>query len=782
MVSKFNYIKKILLAFLVLIIFSLVLNYFYIAVINNNLFDIFFNNTKLVISGDYFFQHQYFYKEFYNLLQQKELAYSLNHFLGTNFYASKAYYVVGDIYAWLGYFDYQKGYDVLKIMTKLNGLRFLVSGFSMYLFLSSLKHKYLNCLIFSVVYMFSGSISMFIENPMFLSFYSFLPLLYLGLEQLIQKNKILFLSLAITLLAVTNYYLLFSALIFALVYFFVRILVVYGFNFRKIIMCSIYGLLATLIAFLIASIIFYPSVKFMLSSPRINTNLNEYLNFASNHVGRIVASFISPMSFEQNSLYYDYWYYFYQIGIYAGLISLVLLPFVFLKKRNFYYIILIIFCLITLTNPLFGKFFNFTYSFRYTTNISFLLVFLGSCGLENILKVSDIKKCILASITSIILFISIKYFLLNYWFYKVYDSMFEFFEAENIQRATYFVLIYIFIFVGINLFKNKKYLKEVCLVVLLFVASYEVISFNKLSYQKNLMVNKVENIDYDFKKIMEHLKSLDSSYYRVITNKDLVNEHLAYDYPIPVIYDSVYQYSSFEFLKTSRLYPDVSWRFSYQSMDFATGFPMLNIRYLITDDFSQIETYDWYGDLIYKLGKYQVYKFDRPSGMLKSYNNFGIYENQSLELNKDSFIKPTHEVMTFLNKNLLFEKEDFNKLKLENKSNEDKFYQTKTYSNNYLEFDVNIKEDEVLLLSLSYDKGWKAFLNDQETEVYKVNGGLMAVVAKAGTTKISFKFEDKNYIVGKNSTYIGLVVWFSIFMLKLLRSIYVRYYHNNHNK
>lgn len=67
------------------------------------------------------------------------------------------------------------------------------------------------------------------------------------------------------------------------------------------------------------------------------------------------------------------------------------------------------------------------------------------------------------------------------------------------------------------------------------------------------------------------------------------------------------------------------------------------------------------------------------------------------------------------------------------------------YEPNYI--DVNVSSDKQTLLVLSeiyYPVGWKAFINNQEAEIYKVNHILRAVVVPEGESKIEFRLEPSS--------------------------------------
>ena len=61
------------------------------------------DTPQFLIQSDYVQQYIPFYEEFFRLIDSGPIAWSSNEMFGINFFASKAYYCVGDPFAWLMY-------------------------------------------------------------------------------------------------------------------------------------------------------------------------------------------------------------------------------------------------------------------------------------------------------------------------------------------------------------------------------------------------------------------------------------------------------------------------------------------------------------------------------------------------------------------------------------------------------------------------------------------------------------------------------------------------------
>lgn len=72
------------------------------------------------------------------------------------------------------------------------------------------------------------------------------------------------------------------------------------------------------------------------------------------------------------------------------------------------------------------------------------------------------------------------------------------------------------------------------------------------------------------------------------------------------------------------------------------------------------------------------------------------------------------------------------------------------YELHNISFDVEAKGNNLLHVSeVYYPAGWKAYVDGQETEIYKTNYLFRSIVVPAGKHKVEFKFEPKSYYTGK---------------------------------
>ena len=75
------------------------------------------------------------------------------------------------------------------------------------------------------------------------------------------------------------------------------------------------------------------------------------------------------------------------------------------------------------------------------------------------------------------------------------------------------------------------------------------------------------------------------------------------------------------------------------------------------------------------------------------------------------------------------------------------------------EYDVNATGNNLMFMSdIYYPAGWKAYIDGQETEIYKTDYLFRSIVVPAGKHKVEIKFQPETYYKGKSITLISNIV------------------------
>ncbi len=87
------------------------------------------------------------------------------------------------------------------------------------------------------------------------------------------------------------------------------------------------------------------------------------------------------------------------------------------------------------------------------------------------------------------------------------------------------------------------------------------------------------------------------------------------------------------------------------------------------------------------------------------------------------------------------------------------------------QIDIEVETDTQTLLVLSemyYPAGWRAFIDGEETEIYKTNHVLRSIVVSEGNHNIEFRFQPRTYfaslwIMGSSISIVYLVLILAVF-------------------
>lgn len=89
-------------------------------------------------------------------------------------------------------------------------------------------------------------------------------------------------------------------------------------------------------------------------------------------------------------------------------------------------------------------------------------------------------------------------------------------------------------------------------------------------------------------------------------------------------------------------------------------------------------------------------------------------------------------------------------------------------TNNKLFFEVNTPEISFFVVSNSYSKGWKCFVDNNEAPVLKANYCLQSIKLNKGSHKIEFKYLPDSFIIGRNLSILTIILLIASFMLSKL--------------
>ena len=76
-------------------------------------------------------------------------------------------------------------------------------------------------------------------------------------------------------------------------------------------------------------------------------------------------------------------------------------------------------------------------------------------------------------------------------------------------------------------------------------------------------------------------------------------------------------------------------------------------------------------------------------------------------------------------------------------------------------FHAEITQDKANLVffSVPYDDGFTAYVNGEQTDIVRVDDGMMAVLCPAGTSSIDFVYQADGLALSRTGTLAALPVW-----------------------
>ncbi|BCN31096.1 hypothetical protein bsdtb5_23910 [Anaeromicropila herbilytica] len=387
----------------------------------------------------------------------------------------------------------------------------------------------------ALIYVFSGyTLYEGIRHPFFINSMIYLPLLLIGLEQVLRRKKP-YLLVAMTFIStISNFYFFYIITVIAVLY----VVIQYLFNYHQYFRNKIWGLIATglrtggyyLIGMLMGSFLFLPVVYAFSNNGRLESGpelLSGLLHYDKKYYLSIIQEFIAPGKIME---------YCTQLSF----ISITVVGLVILVCNKTYRKLCLVFFLAFggLLIPAVGYFMN---GFSYVTNrwsflISFLISFIFTVTYERMFELKVLEKILLV-------FVLLGYGVATF-----------FFPSKGIVKYEFFVLLLVISLIcilQIKWFVNKSWIREGMIFAIVLVTigfhGYEFYSSHYYGYVSSFLTKK-EVDEYTKKGALSLLSSTkkeelenpntskedkleNDSFYRIETYGEMLqNEALCLDY------------------------------------------------------------------------------------------------------------------------------------------------------------------------------------------------------------------------------------------------------------
>jgi len=720
-------------------------------------------DTAFVIGYDIRNQYRPWFTEYRELLKtaisQRTLPFwSWNMFFGNNVWASKAYYFVADIYTYISMFFSTHYYNSLIIIT---GLKLTIAALSFYIYGSVREWKISSRIIGALLFAFSAWALKYVEHPFFLSFYSFVPLYFVGIE-LYFKNKLKFLfPIFVALLLFQNYYLFYTISLFTIIYFVYRFIEL-KYEWKTFIAKTACLIGYYIVGVLITSVLIIQSALFILQSIRVfnsGTNLWCYENirvYFHMFISLIIPSstFLSKIVLKEGvesyaSIYEPLTYQTRELMLWSGSIVALLLPQVLFDRHNkklnrSLYSILFVLLILPFGGSILHGFSE--PSFRWTMlfifmNITLVMPYIDDIERINI-KVLNYTMVIITII--IVLNLPILSLIINENFFDYIQQYLLFFVSLLFIVCFYYLVIKKPIWV-------KKGFIVLTVIELIFVSYFtfnDSPSYKKFTWEYITSFEKVLGEKYG--ELNYYLNTLETSqgYYRVYAPFDSVywymslNSNLMYNFSEVKTYDSTYQFSNDDLLKIVEMPRGLGWSWNITQADIID---YTSVKYALVTDIKELPhtNFEYVGNFrglfVYKNLNYQA--VIRTVNQVISYTDYAKVMDPSL-----------------INSMIIVDDTEYDEIKELIHNIENTSIENEVLYQNMLIGDINTKDESFVVTSIAYDKGWRAFINDQAVKTYKVNGGFIGFAVPKGSSAIKLYFMPEGFKLGFIISAIGVLI------------------------
>lgn len=611
-------------------------------------------------------------------------------------------------------------------------VKFGVGGLTSYLFLKRyVKNKKL-VLLGSLLYSFSG----FQFTNMLFHYYDsvvLFPLLLYALDNLVYDNRKGYFALTVSLLAFTNWFMFIGEVVFVVIYYIVKVVCKsYVFDLKKFFNILLEGVLGTLLA----SVVLVPSLFFTISNPRISNSftLSSSLKYSSliNYI-EIFRAFFFPSEVMTPRAYLDTANYA-SVDLYLPFVGSVLAISYSISKKKSWISILMFTCIFFMLVPILNSSF-----FLFTTSYYARWFYMPTLVLA-LLSIKCIEENISIKSGTIISFLSLGVMILSYFVLK-----YRYPEVEYIHDIKYLIMMISFMIINlvilILIYKSKNKLKYLFIFIILFVgiwSNYSIYKYrcNSLEYNK-----RYYNYIHSYKEIKFDDLVRTNSFTGCFSNQGIIfkNGNL-------LSFNTNMEGSAFEF------YNSVDYQ-RLVSTSILVDSPLnqfLSVKYFISCTDEEKDDYKLYKDT----KNYKIYLND-------NYKEMGFVFNKYIS-NKEFLEKSTEEKYNIINSMIILDDEQITKYKDyyngDVKVNSNKF----KFINNGFISDIDVSKDTLVLYSVPYDKGWKAFNNGREVEIEKVDNGMMAIKINKGMNNVKFTYYPRGLKLGlwlSIVSYIGLLIY-----------------------
>ena len=735
----------------------------------------------MIYYGDFNAQQIPFYKTCIRAVQSGQFGWNWQTDLGANFVGSYSFYTLGSPFFWLAALFPVSVSQYL--MAPLLCLKIALSSLFGFMYIRRFVSKPATALIGGILYAFSG---FSLYNIFFNHFHeaiAFFPLLLIGLEEaVVNKRRGLFL-LTVALNAFVNYFFFIGECIFLVIYFIARLAMDKRFRISAAdFFCLAFESVAGV---MIAGILFVPSICQVLDVPRSTQILNgwNFLFYGSEQrYGLLLESmFFPPEVPARTAMFTEANAKWSSVALYLPLFSMAgVIAFVKGAKKHWARAVLVV-CLAMAFVPglnaafvLFNN--NFYTRWFYMPELICCLATVYTLEHEELELKFGFKACaVIAGVMAALVLFSP--------FNKVTETELPDGTKESTSQivprfldkmspAVYVSIVLcagmlVVLWFVIKLRKTlpqHAFFKKVTSVTIIcsILLGYYFVGYGRILGPYIRDYNKTVSADIQID---------DMDFYRMEALAEPNNVNMLWDMSSLKSFTSIIPSSTFELYDLLGIQRSVN---SAPEEKYYAFRALTGVRYLmVPDDMKQEEREEKLEALsIYEYketqGHYDIYTTDYALPMGFAYD---YYVDEAEVKKSGAADKLMVRAVSLTNEQAYRFSDILTKLPTD-KAKVTTLEQFKLDALSRIESGVsrfsvsskgfsamsNFEEDKLVVFSVPFDKGWSAKIGSEPAEIFKVNGGLMAVRVPSGFREITFKYRTPGATAGIVLTIVGIVL------------------------
>lgn len=698
----------------------------------------------LSVFSDFNYQQIPFSIEANNLIKTGNIQYEWNNDLGTSFIGSYSFYNLGSIFFLISLIFPSTVFPYL--IGPLLILKYVVAALFAFIFLKRYVKNKDYAVIGALLYAFSG---FQITNMLFNHFHdvvALFPLLLIGLDKAMLDNKKGLFAIAVAINAFTNYFFFIGQVVFLIIYFIIKVITKdYKLTTKKFITLAIESLLGVGIA----SLLFIPSIIFVLDNPRVNSDWTLITAFKPQFkkIAEILRGFIvAPEIMSQRGIFHET--EFSSIEAYLPFVGIVLCSGYMWKHKKSWISILLLICFILMlfpiTNSMFFAF-NTAYYARWFYMMILIMALASSKALEEKIKLEYgylSTTLIFGLIIALMIYLSLKgnqvVFHINYFLVNVLITLFGLVGLYIIYKL-----------------KDKKKLFVPLIITGIIVST--ILNGIHFFYKYNEIQDKPNYIN-EYLKTELKLDYLNDGERTNSTQQTHVNYSYIVGVPNISSFNSTISGHAINFYNSLGLERGVRTIITDEKIQ-----DFLSVKYLITD---KNENLDYELKEETKYNKVYINKNYISQGIPYKYyiskeEFFKLDNNTKKDLLVYAVVLDEEQIKKYSNilekinlENIDKLNKNYNKYIKELSNNTSKEF---TYIKNGAKLTIDSEKEKFIVLTIPYDKGWTITNNKQEIVYENVDNGLIGITISEGENNIEMTYKTPGLKLGLIISLISII-------------------------